>query len=98
MTRLNFALLVLLVVSGLYLVRVSYDARRVFTELDRARSAERKLNTEFDRLELERRGAAATLRVEKLAKDRLGMRAATPNVTEYVPHAPPVVAASGAAP
>lgn len=97
MTRLNFALLVLLVVSGLYLVRVSYDARRVFTELDRARSAERKLNTEFDRLELERRGAAATLRVEKLAKDRLGMRAATPNVTEYVPHAP-VATASGAAP
>lgn len=97
MSRVNFGLLVLLVVSALYLVRVSYEARRVFIDVDRARAAERKLATEYDRLELERQAAAAAQRVDKLAKERLGMRAATPNVTEYLPYAA-APSASGVAP
>lgn len=96
MSRVNFGLLVLLVVSALYLVRVSYEARRVFIDVDRARATERKLATEYDRLELERQAAAAAQRVDKLAKERLGMRAATPEVTVYLPHA--AASASGSLP
>ena len=38
MTRLNVLLLVALIFSSLYLVRVSHDSRRLFTELDHARN------------------------------------------------------------
>jgi cell division protein FtsL len=92
MTRLNVFLLVLLVISGLYLVQVSYDTRRLFSALDHAQTRERELNTDFDRLELARRGAATALRVDRLAQERLNMRAATPAVTEYLPGAAAVVA------
>ena len=38
MTRLNLALLLVLLASSMYLVRVSYDARRLFNDLDRAQN------------------------------------------------------------
>ena len=40
--------------------------------------------TEFKRLEAEREGQATSLRVERTARERLAMRAATPAVTVYV--------------
>ena len=46
MTRINLLLLVVLLVSSVYLVRVSYDSRRLFTELDRAQTEEHRLDTE----------------------------------------------------
>lgn len=95
MSRLNVILLVLLVVSGLYLVQVSYDGRRLFSALDHAKTRERELATDFDRLELSRRAAATAVRVERLAQDRLGMRAATPAVTEYLSDTAPSSAANG---
>ena len=36
MTRLSIVLLAAVMFSALYLVRVQYDSRRLFTELDRA--------------------------------------------------------------
>ncbi len=84
MTRLNLLLLLVLLASAVYLVRVSYDARRLFNELDRAQSAERKLETEYGRLQSERQSQATSLRVEKTARDKLGMRAANPAITQYV--------------
>ena len=50
MSRFNVLLLLVLLGSSVYLVRVSYDARRLFTELDRARSEERLLDSEHERL------------------------------------------------
>lgn len=85
--RLNFVLLVLLVVSSLYLVKVSYDGRRVYIELDRAKTKERALETEYNQLEVDRRAAAASLRVEKIAQEKLNMRTPTPSVSEYVTYA-----------
>lgn len=87
MTRLNALLFLALLLSSLYLVRVSYDARRLFAELDKAQGDERALNTEFERLKAERQAQATPLRVEKTARDRLAMRNATPAVTQYVPWA-----------
>ncbi len=85
MTRLNVLLFVALIASSLYLVKISYDARRLFAELDKAQSEERALNTEFERLKAERQAQATPLRVEKTARERLAMRNATPGVTQYVP-------------
>ena len=84
MTRLNVFLLLILLVSSLYLVRVSYESRRLFAELDKAQNEERALDTDSERLKTELRSQATPLRVERTARDRLAMRAATPAVTQYV--------------
>jgi cell division protein FtsL len=85
MTRFNTLLVVALVLSSLYLVRTAYDSRRLYTELDRAKNESAKLDVESKRLEAERQAAATNARVERTARERLAMRAATPAVTIYVP-------------
>ena len=84
MTRLSVVLFAAAIFSALYLVRVQYDSRRLFTELDRAIAESRRLETERSRLEVEKRAEATSLRVEKLAKEKLAMRTVTPAITEYV--------------
>lgn len=84
MTRLSIVLLAAVMFSALYLVRVQYESRRLFTEIDRAQIEGRELETERRRLEVEKRAQATSLRVEKLAKEKLGMRSVTPAITEYV--------------
>jgi len=97
-TRVNVVLLVALIASSLYLVRVSYDARRLFTALDRAQNEERKLDIEFERLKAEKQAQATPLRVEKTAREKLAMRTATPAITQYVTWAGPASAPQGVAP
>jgi cell division protein FtsL len=97
MTRLNLALLLALIVSSMYLVRVSYDARRLFNDLDRAQSESRKLEVEHERLKSEKQSQATPLRVERVAREKLSMRVATPAVTQYVTWGA-APAASGVAP
>jgi cell division protein FtsL len=89
MSRRNLLLLVALVGSSLWLVHVSYQSRRLFAELERERAAARQLAVDFERLQVERRAQATHLRVEKLAREQLLMRSATPAVTQYVVEAPP---------
>ena len=84
MTRLNVLLLVGLIFSAIYLVRVSHESRRLFADLDKARNEERLLASEFERLKSDKQSQATPLRVEKTARDKLAMRSATPAVTQYV--------------
>lgn len=84
MTRLNIVLLVAVVASAMYVVRTQYESRRLFVELERASAEARKIELENERLAVQRRAQATPLRVEKLAKERLAMRTATPAITEYV--------------
>lgn len=100
MTRTNIVLLVALVLSSLWLVQTSYQARRLFAEIDRAKNEERTLEVDFKRLEAERQAQATHLRVEKVARERLAMRTATPAVTQYIGldvATPSLSAASGSA-
>ena len=83
-TRLNFFLLAALVASALYLVRVQYESRRLYFEIERAESDFRKLEIEHERLQVDKRAHATPARVEKLAREQLHMRAATPAITQYV--------------
>ena len=99
MTRLNVLLLIGLIFSAVYLVRVSHESRRLFADLDKARNEERLLGSEFERLQSDKQSQATPLRVEKTARDKLSMRSATPAVTQYVSGARSASAtASGAAP
>jgi cell division protein FtsL len=84
MTRLNLLLLVALLASCVFLVRVSYDARRLFGEIDKAQAEERQLESNYERLKTERQSQATPSRVEFVARNQLGMRTATPAVTNYV--------------
>ena len=84
MLRLNLLLLVALMASALYLVRVQYDSRRLYTEIERAQNDFRKLEIEHERLQVERRAQATPARVERLAREQLHMRPATPAITQYV--------------
>ena len=84
MARLNLMLLLAVLVSALYLVHTQYQSRRLFTELDRAVAEARRLDTEHQRLQVEKRAQATPLRVEKMARAQLNMRTATPAITQYV--------------
>ena len=84
MTRLNVVLLLAVLASAIYLVHTQYESRRLFTELDRAVAEARRLETEHQRLQVEKRAQATPLRVEKLAKEQLQMRTASPAITQYV--------------
>jgi cell division protein FtsL len=89
MTRLNVVLLLALLASAFYLVRMSYDARRLFSQLDRAQAEARLLDSDHERLLAERQAQATPLRVERAAREKLGMRTATPAVTHYLDAAAP---------
>ena len=97
MTRLNVVLLVMLIASSIYLVRVSYDARRLFGELDKAQSEEKSLDLEFERLKTEKQSQATPLRVEKTAREKLAMRSANPAITQYVTYSKAASAPAGGA-
>jgi cell division protein FtsL len=79
MTRLNLLLLLALVLSGLYLVKTSYESRRLFTAIDGAQTEARQLEADLQREQAERQTAGTTLRVEKVARDKLGMAMPKPD-------------------
>ena len=84
MARVNLLLFALVMGSALYLVRTQYESRLLYTALDRAVADARRLETENQRLQVEKRAQATPLRVETLARAKLQMRTATPAITQYV--------------
>jgi cell division protein FtsL len=95
MTRTNLVMLALLLVSALYLVDTTYESRRLFAAIERAEREERALDIDYKRLDAERQTQATHLRVERVAREKLKMRAASPGVTHYV--VDPAAAASAPA-
>ncbi len=84
MSRLNLLLLIAVLASALYVVHTQYMARQLYTEMHRVEQEARRLELDSERLQVEKRAQATPLRVEKLAKDQLKMRTATPAITQYV--------------
>jgi len=81
-SRLNLILMLAVLGSGLLMVRSAYEARRLFTEIDRAQAEARRLDADLQRLQAERQAQATNLRVEKVARERLHMRAITPAISQ----------------
>ncbi|NBX56040.1 MAG: cell division protein FtsL [Betaproteobacteria bacterium] len=90
MTRISALLLMAVLLSALYLVKTQYESRRLYTELDRAKAQAQRLETEYDRLDVERGAQATPLRVEKLAREQLHMRTISPAITQYAAPDPSV--------
>jgi cell division protein FtsL len=84
MIRLNLTLLVAVLASALYLVQVQYESRRLYGQIERAQNDARRLEVDHERLSVEKRAQATPARVEKLAKEQLHMRPASPAITQYV--------------
>jgi len=84
MTRINALLLLAVVATAIYLVRVQYESRRLFSELDKAHSQARHLAMDVERLEVEKRAQASPGRVERLAREKLDMRQPNPGITTYM--------------
>ena len=95
MIRLNLVLLLAVLASALYLVSVQYESRRLFSDLDKARSEARRIEADNERLQVEKRAQATPSRVERLAREKLQMRAATPAITHYVTYSAEPSAAAG---
>jgi len=74
MTRVNLALLAVLIVCALSLVTSRHEARRLFVELEREQARTRQLETEYGQLQLEQSTWGMPARVEKIARENLRMQ------------------------
>lgn len=86
MNKLNMLLLAVLLGSCMLLVKTSHDARKLFSDVDRAERENKQLEAEYRRLDAERQTQATHQKVERVARQRLRMTA--PPLTVYVD--PPV--------
>lgn len=75
---LGIPLLVALVGSGIAVVHSRHEHRMLFIELTRLERERDELNIEFGRLQLEQATWGETFRIERVARDRLGMRSPEP--------------------
>lgn len=84
MGRLSLIMAGLLMLSAISLVTSRYQARQLFIELGGAQNQERDLNTNWERLQLDRAQLARNARIDRAARDELHMIAIVPDRTIYV--------------
>lgn len=75
MLRLNLILIAVVLACALGAVASQNKARKLFTELEREQERMRQLEVEWGQLQLEQSTWASHARVEKIARDRLHMKA-----------------------
>ena len=73
MFRLNLVLLAIALVCALLVVTTQHKARKLFIELEKEKQAEKQVNIEWGRLQLEQATWAAHSRVEQVAASKLNM-------------------------
>lgn len=91
---LDAVLALALAASAMALVRSSHESRSLFAAIEREQAEAARLQAEHQRLQAERQARTAPGRVQALARERLKMRIATPEVTL---HHPADIAAAAAA-
>ena len=84
MVRLNFLLLALIVVSSLALITSQHQARKLYNELQNEQAAAKRFEEEIARLQVEQSSWSTPSRIEKVARERLGMRAPDPARTRVL--------------
>lgn len=63
----------LVVLSALYAIRVKHESRSLTTELERARVERERMQMEWSQLQLEEAALSHHARVERAAREQLGM-------------------------
>jgi len=74
MVRFNFILLLIAVACALSTVNASHRGRKLFVELESEQKRMRELDVEWGQLQLEQSTWANHARIEKIAREKLGMR------------------------
>ena len=77
MVRTDVVLVVLAVLSALGVVAAQHQSRKLHTALEREQAHAQELEVEWGQLQLEQSTWAAPVRIEKIARQRLGMGAPT---------------------
>ncbi|MFN7781568.1 MAG: cell division protein FtsL [Aquimonas sp.] len=81
---IGLPLLVGVVLSGIALVQSRHAHRQLFAELNRLEAQRDELNIEFGRLQLEQATWGETFRIERVAREQLGMRSPEPAEVQVV--------------
>lgn len=79
MVRFNLLLLLIAVGCALSAVTSNHKARKLFIELEREQSHMRQLEVEWGQLQLEQSTWANNARIEKIAREKLQMKAPAPS-------------------
>ncbi len=78
MARINLILILIALTCALSAVSTNHRARKIFTELEATQKRMRDLEVEWGQLQLEQSTLAAHVRIEKAAREKLGMRPPAP--------------------
>lgn len=78
MARLNLVLVLIVIGCALSAVAANHRARKLFTELEASQKRMRDLDIEWGQLQLEQSTLAAHARVERAAREKLGMKPPAP--------------------
>ena len=84
MVRLNLLLLALTALSSLALVAAQHQARKLYNELQVEQAAAKRFEEEMSRLQIEQSFWSTPTRIEKIARERLGMRVPDTNQTRIL--------------
>jgi cell division protein FtsL len=82
--RICFVLLLLLVASSLSLVRAQYQARRLFIDLEQAKTKARQLDSELSQLQLDQSTLGNHSRLSEIAHRELAMVALEQGQARYL--------------
>lgn len=74
MVRLNLVLLAAIVASSLALISSQHQARKLYNEWQVEQAAAKRFEEEMGRLQIEQSFWSTPTRIEKIARERLGMR------------------------
>lgn len=75
MVRLNLMLLALIVVSSLALITSQQQARKLYNELQVEQASAKRFEEEIARLQVDQSTWSTPSRIERVARERLGMHA-----------------------
>jgi cell division protein FtsL len=78
MARFNFILLLIAVICALSAVNANHRARKLFIQLEAEQKRMRELDVEWGQLQLEQSTQASHSRIEKIAREKLGMKPPAP--------------------
>ena len=74
MRRINLLLIVIVLVSAVGTIAAQHQARKRLQALEQERDRSQNLEVEFGQLQLEMSSWAAHTRIEKIAREKLGMQ------------------------
>lgn len=84
MSRLNTLLIAILVACALSLVTAQYNERRLFVDLERAQADTRKLEIEWNQLQIDQTTYSKHSLIDSIARRDLQMQPVTPARTHYL--------------